>query len=308
MPYWISALLSAMERLSILAACNLLWFVPSTILFFLIHKYIEKKAPAWQSILDLLLLDLLKVMIVYNIVFFSMIYTGLLYGQLNPIMAQVYLATSASTATLSVIMQEIILILKIVIIFKPGMLTDQPDQKVIGLFRRSSFMCSCIRFIFDFYLQRNRPCCSLTLEYLTGTKMISRVSPGPMCYSILAILALTYLFVKIKAPKLPEHHKGQDFLKGIVAVALSWIVAILVYGSFTTNGYHTKLEELLIGHIIVNTCWNFLVPLYYVYNTPKLCQYVRNSFIKPKRPNRVNPIAFHVASTAVVIHMNDYHL
>ena len=173
MPILISLLESAMERLSILAACNLFWFLPSTLLFILIHKYIEKKAPAWQSILDLLLLDLLKVMIVFNIVFFSMIYTGLFFGQLNPIIAQVYLASSTTLATLSVIMQEIILILKIVIIFKPGILTDQPDQKVIGLFRRSSFICSCLRLIFDFYLQHNRPCCSLTLEWLTGTKMKS---------------------------------------------------------------------------------------------------------------------------------------
>ena len=57
---------AAMERLTILAFFNLLWFLPSTILFILIHKYIQKKAPVWQSILDLLLLDGLKVMIFGN--------------------------------------------------------------------------------------------------------------------------------------------------------------------------------------------------------------------------------------------------
>ena len=125
-----------------------------------------------------------------------------------------------------------------------------------------------------------------------------------MSFSILAILTLTYVFVKIKAPRLPEHHQDQDFMKGIVIVALSWIVAFIVYGSFMKNGYHTQMEELLISHIIGNTCWNFLVPLYYVYNTPKLSDYVRNSFVKPSlfKPNQVNPIVhFHVASTAVVI-------
>ena len=128
-----------------------------------------------------------------------------------------------------------------------------------------------------------------------------------MSFSILAILTLTYVFVKIKAPRLPEHHQDQDFMKGIVIVALSWIVAFIVYGSFMKNGYHTQMEELLISHIIGNTCWNFFVPLYYVYNTPKLCDYVKNSiFFKPsslfRTNNRVNPIVhFNAASTAVVI-------
>ena len=162
-----------MEKLTFLAACNILWFVPSTILFILIHKYIQKKAPAWQSILDLLLLDLLKMMILQNFATISIVYTGFFYGRLNPILAKVLLGSATSCTALIIIMQEIILIFKALIIFKPGILTDQPDQKVIKLFRRSSFVCSCIRFILDYFLQSNRPCCSITLEYLTGAQMIS---------------------------------------------------------------------------------------------------------------------------------------
>ena len=156
-----------MEKLTLLAACNLLWFLPSTILFILIHKYIQKKAPAWQSILDLLLLDLLKMMILQNFATISIVYTGFFYGRLNPILAEVLLGSATSCTALIIIMQEIILIFKALIIFKPGILTDQPDQKVIKLFRRSSFVCSGIRFILDYFLQSNRPCCSITLEYLT---------------------------------------------------------------------------------------------------------------------------------------------
>ena len=162
-----------MEKITILAACNLLWFLPSIILFILIHKYIQRKAPVWQSILDLLLLDGLKVMILVNFTTISFIYTGVFYGQLKPIVAQVFLAFSTSSFSLIIIMQEIILILKAIIIFKPGILADQSDKKIIGLFRRSSFLVCCARFILDYFVQSNRPCCSLTLELLTGTKMIS---------------------------------------------------------------------------------------------------------------------------------------
>ena len=82
-------------------------------------------------------------------------------------------AFATSVMAMIIIMQEITLILKAIIIFKPGILTDQPDRKVIGLFRRSSFLLCCARFILDYFLQSNRPCCSVTLELLTGTKMIS---------------------------------------------------------------------------------------------------------------------------------------
>ena len=162
-----------MEIITILAACNLLWFLPSTVLFILIHKYIQKKAPAWQSILDLLLLDVLKATIFQNFTNISIIYSGIFYGKLNPILAEVLLGTVTSCLALIIIMQEIILILKALIIFKPGIVTDQPDRKVIGLFRRTSFLCSSARFILDYFLQSNRPCCSLTLKFLTGTEMIS---------------------------------------------------------------------------------------------------------------------------------------
>ena len=98
---------------------------------------------------------------------------GVFYGQLKPIVAQVFLGTGTSFLALTIIMQEIALILKALIIFKPGILSDQPDRRVIRLFRWTSFLGSCARFILDYFLQSNRPCCSITLEFFTGTKMIS---------------------------------------------------------------------------------------------------------------------------------------
>ena len=162
-----------MEKLTLLAACNLLWFLPSTILFILIHKYIQKKAPAWQSILDLLLLDGLKVMLLQIFLSTIRLGIGIFSGQINTLAAQVILGTSTSVASLILIMAELILILKALIIFRPGVLADQPDEKVIGLFRGTCAIMTSLRFALDFYLSANRSCCSLTLEFLTGIEMIS---------------------------------------------------------------------------------------------------------------------------------------
>ena len=113
-----------------------------------------------------------------------------------------------------------------------------------------------------------------------------------MAYAMLGILVITYVFIKVKAPKLPQHHKGHNFMKGVVVIAFSWIVSFIAYGSFMKNFRHTKMEELLISHIIANTCWNVLVPWYFIYNTPNLCQYVK-SYFSFLRSNQVEPILPH---------------
>ena len=159
-----------MVKLTLLAACNLFWFTASTILFTLIHNYIQKKAPAWQSILDLLLLDGTKVMIVHNTLITIMNYSGIFYGQLNPIIAEIFLGVATSFTVWIISMQEIAMIIKALIIFKPGVLADQPDHKVIGLFRRISIICTCVRFILDFCLPPRQ---ELMLELLTGIEMTS---------------------------------------------------------------------------------------------------------------------------------------
>ena len=162
-----------METTSILAIFILIWLIPCTFLLTLIHNYIQKKAPAWQSILDLLLLDGLKVMLLQIFLSAIRLSLGIFSGQINPVVAQILLGASTSIGSLILIMAELILLLKSLIIFKPGILADQPDQRVIGMFRVTCGIMISVRFALDYYLSSNRSCCSLTLQFLTGTQMIS---------------------------------------------------------------------------------------------------------------------------------------
>lgn len=70
-------------------------------------------------------------------------------------------------------------------------------------------------------------------------------------------------------------------MKVMLIEALAWMVAFIAYTSFMVNGRHTKMEELLIGHIISNLFGNVCIPLYYIKTTPKLCKYVKGFFVKP---------------------------
>ena len=92
---------------------------------------------------------------------------------------------------------------------------------------------------------------------------------------MVVFLALTYIFIKICAPKLPTIHEEQGFMKGLVIMAISWIGAILAFKAF---GKYTKIEEFFISQCIANTFCNVGVPTYFISTTPNLFKYVK-SFI-----------------------------
>lgn len=104
-----------------------------------------------------------------------------------------------------------------------------------------------------------------------------KVGPGPVIYIMLAILAFTYIFIKLKAPSFSEDHSKDGFMKGLVVMAISWVVAIIAFGAF---GEYTRIEEFFISQCIANIFCNVLIPIYFIYSTPNLCRYVKTLFDK----------------------------
>ena len=71
-----------MEVITILAIIQTLVFMISAICCALIHNYIARKPPGWQSIPDLLILDGLKAFSILLSLILSMNLTGIFYGKL----------------------------------------------------------------------------------------------------------------------------------------------------------------------------------------------------------------------------------
>ena len=65
------------------------WAIPSSILCVLIYKYINRKPPGHQSVLDLLIKEYLIVCVARNIIVVFVNSLGLLYGQVEATLAQV---------------------------------------------------------------------------------------------------------------------------------------------------------------------------------------------------------------------------
>ena len=92
------------------------------------------------------------------------------------------------------------------------------------------------------------------------------------------------------SPTLPENHQEQGFMNGSLVIALGGIVAWIGSVSYMTNGRHTKMDELLISQSVGLIIMNFLLPLYFIYRTPNLYQYVKSFFVKPSfMNNQVQP-------------------
>ena len=118
-----------------------------------------------------------------------------------------------------------------------------------------------------------------------------RVSPGPIFKGLSALVGLTYIIIRIASPKLPENHQEQEFMKGSLVIVLGGIVAWIASVSYMTNGRHTEMDELLISQSVGLIIMNFLLPLYFIYRTPNLYQYVKSFFVKPSfMNNQVHPI------------------
>ena len=137
-----------------------------------------------------------------------------------------------------------------------------------------------------------------------------RVSAGPIIGALVILVVLTYLLIRIKAPTLPENHQEQGFMKGSLVIAVAWIVALIALGSgLGRNGRHSKMEDLLIGQSVATIVTNFLLPLYFIYRTPNLHQYVKSFFVKPSfMNNEVQPVQppeptvhFHNATNVIDI-------
>ena len=132
---------------------QIIWFTISICLLLLILKYINKKAPGLQSILDFLILDLIKTKIVHNVSLVVLRLVRIFYGPIGSILAITLEAISANTAAFVFASTQITLIIKSILIFKSNWIADISEKTVL-FYSRIAILCYVfVRFWIDFYFQ-----------------------------------------------------------------------------------------------------------------------------------------------------------
>ena len=144
------------------------WAIPSSILCVLIYKYINSKPPGHQSVLDLLIKEYLIVCVGRNITIVFVHYLGLIYGQVEATLAQVFVLVATNLGGIELAFVQVLLLVKYLLIFKADWLVDRLDAEVIWSSRMLVLMYSGFRFIIDF---NGPPNTFHTLTLLTGSEL-----------------------------------------------------------------------------------------------------------------------------------------
>ena len=156
--------------LTILVLSHILCFIIIVKLSVIMHNYLIKKPSGLQSILDLLILDLIKVNLFNIIVFtFGFLLPGSLYGKLDYFTAQIIVFILINCRIFVCLLFQNFLMTKAILVFKEHWLNNMMDNELLWISRMISIFLTCARFCLDFWITGTRA--GPMTKFLTGTKL-----------------------------------------------------------------------------------------------------------------------------------------
>ena len=151
----------------LLVTVHHLMYVSSTVMQVIMYKYLGNKPPGLQSVLDLLIMDLLRVQIVNYTIFMIFLLSGYLHGHLPYDISQVIIFLSLNVNAYMLGLFQFFLAAKAVMIFQRSWIDEVSDSWVIGLSRSFALVYTFIRFMGDFLTREVRS--GPMAQFLTGT-------------------------------------------------------------------------------------------------------------------------------------------
>ena len=152
--------------LSFLGLFNILCNILSTVILVIIYKYVKSKAPGLQTVLDLLILDCIRLGIIKNFLQTIIINLGVFNGQLNMLAAKILFLVVVNFSALLIAFAQVTVAVKAILVFKAHWLAEVPDIQVIRISRITAGLYAFLRFFIDFWLLEPGP--SVLLGLTTG--------------------------------------------------------------------------------------------------------------------------------------------
>ena len=151
----------------ILLFCHLILYFSSLAMRTIIYLYLKKKPPGLQTVLDLLMMNILRVQMFSYSFFMILLASGFFHGQLPYIVSQVMIFIAINTTVYMFGLFQFFLLAKAVMIFKQSIMDEISDSWIIGLSRTSAAVYAFIRYFGDYMTQEARP--GVLTRFLTGT-------------------------------------------------------------------------------------------------------------------------------------------
>ena len=155
------------DLVAILLGGHLFLYFCSLVIRVSIYKYIKKKLPGLQSILDLLILDLIRVQ-TFNYTFFILVLlSGYFHGRIPFILSQMMIFIIQNSSVYLFCLYQYLLLIKATLVFKGLWLEHVSDWTIVWTSRVFALVWTSIRFVGDILVQKSRP--GPITKFLTGT-------------------------------------------------------------------------------------------------------------------------------------------
>ena len=145
---------------------HLACFTISTIFRLIIKKYIGSKPPGHQSVLDLLLLDIMFLQTFLYINFLIVLLTGLI-GHIPFIISQIMLSFVMIPHVMSTCLSQFFIVCKAILVFRGIWLADLSDLSVQRMARVTALIFTFLILYGNYWLQGAKP--AVLTTFLTGT-------------------------------------------------------------------------------------------------------------------------------------------
>ena len=156
-----------MTIIPLLFAGHLLCYSASITLRHIIRRYIKKKAPGHQSVLDLLLLDIFFLQTFYYTDFMIVMLAGMLHGQVPYVLSQIMLALCVIPMLMSTCLCQFFLMIKGILIFRGQWIAEMTDTSIKRITRIGAFFWTNLILFGNFWLQGPKP--AVLTTFLTGS-------------------------------------------------------------------------------------------------------------------------------------------
>ena len=152
----------------ILIVGHIICFLITTPLGVVIYKYLKKKSFGMQSIIDLLIIDMIKVNTFNSIIWICFILVGSTSVQVPFVPSLVWSWILINSNVYLFCLYQFFLLTKTIVIFKGFWLEEINDSKIVWTSRVFALCCSSVRFIGDYWAQPSRLSKSPMMSHLTG--------------------------------------------------------------------------------------------------------------------------------------------
>ena len=238
--------------------CHVICYIVSNILRVIIYKYIKKKPLGLQSILDPLILDIVRCQIANYTYFMLLLLTALAHGQLPFLLSQVIIFISVTLNNYMYGLCMYYLVIKALVIYKGSWILETSDTTIVRLSRILAVIVVNLQHLGDSWLRKPAP--GVLTKLLTGTDQQSYLRNG--LFQLTLVLALLVSIIVLQVKKLAVSTKEAKEERKMLLAALPWsflivLAFIVVQMTLTVD----QVGRFMLTSVVL-ACSQQIIPLY----------------------------------------------